>query len=276
MIKLLRIEFKKILTYKVFWILVGLYFLFLASGILLAEFIINSNIESMNRRLPIPLPRVNLYFFPWIWQNIAFFATLRYMLILPATVIMILVTNEFTFKTVRQNVINGMGRAEIITSKMLIILLFSVIMTLFYAIGTIILGISNTADVTPGLILRNISFIPGFFVTMLTFLVYALFFAFLLRNTGLAIAIFTLYTFIVEPILYYFLKSPLVFENNISPYLPVNAVLRVTEYPSLQVLKMVSGIDLQTTVTWETALLPVGYAALMLVIIYRVMAKRDL
>ncbi len=38
MIRLLKIEFKKIMTYKIFWILIGLYFLFLILGILMAEF----------------------------------------------------------------------------------------------------------------------------------------------------------------------------------------------------------------------------------------------
>ena len=58
MIKLLKIEFKKILTYKIFWILTGLYFLFLTLGLLMAEFMINNMVDNMNKRLPIPMPHV--------------------------------------------------------------------------------------------------------------------------------------------------------------------------------------------------------------------------
>jgi len=276
MTKLLRIEFKKILTYKIFWILVGLYFIFLSAGILMAEFMINNMVDNMNKHLPIPVPHVAIYFFPWVWQNIAFFATIRYVLIFPAIVIIILVTNEYAFKTIRQNMINGMSKAEFLNSKLLLILLISVIMTIFVTIATLILGFSNTADVNLAMVLEKSSFIFGFFVTILTFQVFALFFAFLMRNTGLSIAIFTLYVFIIEPILYYFLKSPIVFKNDISTYLPVNSALRIAEYPSIQVLKQVMGLNLQNTVSLWACCIPLVYSSVMIGIVYWVISKRDL
>jgi len=276
MIKLLRIELIKIRTYKTFWILVGLYFLFLSVGLLMAEFIINNIINDINRHTPIPLPHVTIYFFPWIWQNIAFFATIRYVLIFPAIVIIILITNEFTFKTIRQNVITGMSVLEFLLSKLLLILLISVIMTLFLLIGILILGLSNTADISIPIIFDKSSFITGFFITILSFQIFALFFGFLLRNTGLSIAIFTLYVFIVEPIIYYFLKSPFVFKNGISTYLPVNSILRVTEYPAIPVLKTVMGLNLQESVTLGACSAPVLYSAVMIGIVYFILRKRDL
>jgi ABC-type transport system involved in multi-copper enzyme maturation permease subunit len=276
MIKLLKIEFKKILTYRIFWILTGLYFIFLTLGLLMAEFMINKQVDSINSRSPIPFPHITIYFFPWIWQNITFFATIRYVLIFPAIVIIILITNEFTFKTIRQNVINGMSKAEFLSSKLLLILIISLIMTVLLTVGTLILGMSYTSELTLAMITDKAAFMVGFFITMLTLQIYALFFGFIFRNTGLAIALFTLYLFIAEPILYYFLKSPIVFENNISPYLPLNAVLRLTEYPSIPLLKNLMGITLQDSVSWVACLIPSGYAAIMIGIVYWVLVKRDL
>jgi hypothetical protein len=276
MIKLLKIEAKKILTYKIFWILIGLYFIFLSAGISMAEFMINNMVDSTNRHLPIPIPHVAIYFFPWVWQNIAFFASIRYVLIFPAMVIIILITNEFTFKTIRQNVINGMSKAEFLASKLQLILLISLAITFLLSIGTLILGLSNTSDISFGLVLEKSSFIFGFFVTILSFQIFALFFGFLLRNTGLSIALFTLYVFIVEPILYYFLKSPIVFKNDISTYLPVNSILRITEYPAIPVLKQVMGLNLQDSVSFLACCIPLFYSALMVGIVYWVLLKRDL
>lgn len=276
MMKLLKIEFKKILTYKVFWILAGLYFIFLSAGILLAEFMLNNMVDGMNSHLPIPLPHVTIYFLPWVWQNIAFFATIRYVLIFPAIIIIILITNEFTFKTIRQNMINGMSRSEFIWSKMLIILLISAIMTILLSIGTAIIGMSHTTGLTLSLILQKSSFMAGFFISMLTIQVYALFFGYLLRNTGLSIALFTLYAFIIEPVLYFFLKSPLVHHNGISTYLPLNAVLRVVEYPSIPVLTKVMGISLQDSLSLSSCAVPLVYAAVMIGIVYWVLMKKDL
>ncbi len=276
MIKLLKIEFKKILTYKIFWILTGLYFLFLAAGLLMAEFMINNMVDNMNKRLPIPLPHITIYFFPWVWQNITFFATLRYVLIFPAIVMIILITNEFTFKTIRQNMINGLSKAEFLISKLLIIVLISVVITCMLFIGTLIIGISHTSDLTFAMVYEKSAFIIGFFITMFTFQVFALFFGFIFRNTGLSIALFTLYIFIVEPIIYYFLKSPIVFSNNISKYLPANSILSITEYPAIQVLKNLMGLNLQNSVSFISCMIPMGYAAIMIGIVYWVLLKRDL
>ncbi len=276
MIKLIKIELKKILTYKIFWILIGLYFIFLTAGLLMAEFMINNMVDNLNKQSPIPFPHVAIYFFPWVWQNISFFATIRYVLIFPAIIIIILITNEFTFKTIRQNVINGLSKAEFLISKILLIVVISVIMTFFLMIGTLIIGISHTADITFALIIQKSSFIFGFFLTMLCFQIFALFFGFLLRNTGLSIALFTLYIFIAEPILYHLLKAPFIFKNNISPYLPVNSIIRVTEYPSIPILKQVMGLNLQDSISLGTCCVPLLYSAIMIGIVYWVLVKRDL
>lgn len=276
MTKLLKIEFKKVLTYKVFWILFGLYFLFLASGILLAEFMVNHMVDSMNHHLPIPLPHVAIYFFPDVWQNIAFFATIRYILIFPAIVIIILITNEFTFKTIRQNIINGMSKAEFLVSKLQFILLVSIIMLLSLTLGALIIGLSHSGIQDISFFSKGIPFMAGFFVSIFSYLIYAFFFGFLLRNTGLTIALFTLYSLIVEPVLYFFLKSPIFFKNTISTYLPVNAVLRVTEYPAIPVLKKVMGLELQGNVSLVSMAIPLLYATIMIGIVFWTLNRKDL
>jgi len=276
MTKLLKIEFKKILTYKVFWILFGLYFLFLSAGILLAEFIINHMVDSMNKHLPIPLPHINIYFFPDVWQNFAFFASIRYVLIFPAIVIIILITNEFTFKTIRQNIINGMSKAEFLLSKLQIILLISIIMMASLTIGAFIIGLSHSGTHEISFFVKGIPFMAGFFISLFSYLVYAFFFGFLFRNTGLTIALFTLYSLIIEPIIYFFLKSPLVIKNDISTYLPVNAVLRVAEYPALPVLKKVMGLELQSHVSISSMAIPLLYSGIMIAIVFWTMSRRDL
>jgi ABC-type transport system involved in multi-copper enzyme maturation permease subunit len=276
MIRLLQIEWKKILTYKIFWVLIGLYFIFLALGIMMAEFMINNMIDNVNRHTPIPIPHITIYFFPWVWQNITFFASLRYVLIFPAIIVIILITNEFTYKTVRQNVINGLSKTEFILSKLIIITLISAVLTVFLLVGTLILGFSNTAQPSFSMVVEKSTFVIGFFISVMTFQVFAFFFGFIFRNTGLSIALFTLYTFIVEPIIYYFLKSPIVFKNDISAYLPVNSFLRITEYPAIPVLKQVMGLNLQDGVTFGSCLIAMIYASLLIGIVWYTMSKRDL
>ncbi|MCX6250790.1 MAG: hypothetical protein NTX61_08560 [Bacteroidetes bacterium] len=276
MMKLLRIELKKILTYKIFWVLTGLYFVFLALGIILGEHIINNWVDSINRHIPLPLPHVTLYFFPDVWQNITFFAGIRYFLIFPAIIIIILITNEFTYKTIRQNVINGMSKVDIQLSKLQIILCFSVIITTIIGIVALILGISNTDSAGMHLMLTKLLFLPAFFLEIFTFLIMAYFCAFLLKHTGLAIGFFTLYVIIIEPVLYFLLKIPGLQPNNVSQYLPVNSVIRIVEYPAISSLQRIMGITLQDHISLLHCGITVGYSALFLGVTFVVMRRRDL
>ncbi|MCX6282603.1 MAG: ABC transporter permease subunit [Bacteroidetes bacterium] len=276
MIKMLRIEFKKILTYRTFWILIGLYFTFLAAGILLAEFMINHMVNNINQRLPIPFPHVAIYYFPDVWQNVAFFASIRYVLIFPAIIMIILITNEFTYKTIRQNVINGMSKTEFLLSKLLIILLISLVMTVVLTAGSFFIGLFHSGFSEVNFFTKGLPFMAGFFVSLICYMVYAFFCGFMLRNTGLAIAIFTLYSLIIEPVLYFFLRAPFLFKNTIYTYLPVNTVIRLAEYPAIPMLKKMMGLELQSNVSFTACLIPVAYAVAMTGIVFWVMKKKDL
>ncbi len=276
MIKLLKIEFKKIRTYKVFWILTGLYFVFLAAGILLAEFMINNMVNGVNRRMPIPFPHVAIYYFPDVWQNVAFFASIRYVLIFPAIIMIILITNEFTFKTIRQNVINGMSKTEFLASKLLIILLMAVIMSIVLAAGAFFIGLSHSGLSEVNFFSQGIPFMVGFFISLLCYMVYAFFCGFILRNTGLSIAIFTLYSLIIEPVIYFIFRAPFMFKNTIYTYLPVNSVIRLTEYPAIPMLKKIMGVNLQEHVSLTACLIPIAYSAVMIVTVFLIMKRKDL
>ncbi|MBL7137614.1 MAG: ABC transporter permease subunit [Bacteroidales bacterium] len=274
--KLLTIELKKVLTYKTFWIIIGLYFLFLGLGIVMAEFIVNAMVDDVNKRLPIPLPHAVLFNFPDIWQNLTFFASIRFVLIFPAILIIILITNEFTNKTVRQNIVNGMSRSEFIFSKLQLVFMFAVVITFILTLVMFILGLIHSDSQSLSMIFNRFSFVFGFFIQMITYLCYAFFVAFLLRNTGLAIALFTLYTIIIEPVIYFFLRAPFMWENKVYTYLPVNAVIRIVEYPAIPALKKLMNFQLQDEVTLLSCAIPVIYSMVMIGIVYWTFNKRDL
>ena len=274
--KLLSIELKKILPYKTFWIIIGLYFLFLALGIIMAEYIVNAMVDDINKRLPIPLPHAVLFYFPDIWQNLTFFASIRFVLIFPAIVVIILITNEFTNKTVRQNIVNGMSRSEFIFSKLQVVFMLALIITVILMLVMLTLGLIHSDSQSLSLMFNGFSFVIGFFIQMLTYLCFAFFIAFILRNTGLAIALFTLYTIIIEPVIYFLLRAPFIWENTVYTYLPVNSVIRIVEYPSIPALKKLMNFQLQDQVTLLSCSVPMIYAVVMIGIVYWTFNKRDL
>jgi ABC-type transport system involved in multi-copper enzyme maturation permease subunit len=237
---------------------------------------INSWIDNLNKHSPLPFPHITIYFFPDIWQNITFFASIRFILILPAIVIIILITNEFTNKTIRQNIVNGLSRQEFLLSKIQLIFLISILLTFILVIGTLILGLTNTAGNTIPMILRKISFAGGFFIQLFSFLIFAFFTGFLLRNTGLSIAFFTLYALIIEPVLYFILKIPKLQPNNVSRFLPVNSVVRVVEYPYFPILKKIMGLNVQEQLSILDCTVPLIYSIVMVGIVYWVLSRKDI
>ena len=66
------------------------------------------------------------------------------------------------------------------------------------------------------------------------------------------------------------------FKNTIYTYLPVNTVIRLSEYPAIPILKKMMGLNLQDHVSFVACLIPMGYAAIMIGIASWVLKKKDL
>ena len=110
MIRLFEIEWLKLKNYTVFWILLIMYFLglilILSSGMFLMQFLKYKGAD-FNGIDPTILP---LYDFPDVWQNMTYIAT--FFKIILAFIVIISVTNEISYRTMRQNVIDGLSKWE--------------------------------------------------------------------------------------------------------------------------------------------------------------------
>lgn len=100
-----------------------------------------------------------------------------------AIIVIFFVCNEFSNKTIRQNIINGLSRTEFILSKLYLILIFSLAATLLIFLTGLILGLIHSKDVDIGDIFSNrLQFILGYFIEVVTYLIFAYFIAFLLKR----------------------------------------------------------------------------------------------
>src|SRR5690349_23467372 len=118
MLHLLSIEFRKMYSYRTFWIVCGLYFLTIgfstATGMEFLKWLSNT-IGKFGQELNIN--RIPLYHFPDVWLNLVWWSGFFKVLLGIMTVISI--TNEYTYRTIRQNVIDGLSRWEFLLSKIL-------------------------------------------------------------------------------------------------------------------------------------------------------------
>ena len=116
MIKLLKIDFKKLRHYRTFWILSILYFttmgLVTSSGMEFLKWLKSKGADFDE----VDILRVPLYHFPDIWQNLTYISTFFQPVL--AIIVIISLTNEFSYKTIRQNIIDGFDRKDFLISTL--------------------------------------------------------------------------------------------------------------------------------------------------------------
>src|SRR5580765_6411318 len=126
MLKLLKIEWMKLRYYRTFWILTSLY---LASivGINFIVFKVQQRIfdEKQSKGIAEMIIGQRPYSFPTVWQMTSYVSS--YLLFLPGLLMIIFITNEFSYKTHRQNVIDGWSRNEFISVKIVLAAILSVL-----------------------------------------------------------------------------------------------------------------------------------------------------
>ena len=207
-----------------------IYFVLIVAVYFLSEKVLNLFLENAKTTTQVPVPDFSLYSFPHIWQNLAFFGGGFKILI--ALIVLIFVTSEFSYKTIRQNIMNGMNREEFLASKVLFSGLLSLLATIVLFLSGLILGIGHTTELSIPLVFSKIDFLAAYFLEIFTLSLMAMFIAFLLRQSGLAIILFALYYIILETVLVAILP------DEVSIFLPVESMSNLIDFPNSELLKM--------------------------------------
>jgi ABC-2 type transport system permease protein len=185
---LLAIEWLKLRRYKTFWVLILFFMVLLPFW----------NYQIMNGVIKMGNDQVNIlnqaYGFPSVWSNFGWWGSI-FVLFLSILVIT-LTCNEYTFRTHRQNVIDGWSRLNFFHAKAVLVLALSTGTTLFVFIVGALFGISASGSAAG--LFGDLSKVGYFFLLVLNYLSAALFVAFWIRRSGLAISLFLLYALIIE------------------------------------------------------------------------------
>lgn len=188
MFTLLRVEWLKVKNYRTFWILLAMTILSIPGiNYLIYSLMNNSFPKTKGGKSFVGSP----FAFPDAWQTVSWNSTLLF--IIPAILIITLTTNEFTFKTHRQNVIDGWSRRQFISVKLFELLLLSVVCTLTVLLTALAFGcIANKlpADVS---LWHDVRFVFFYFVQMVTYSTIAFVMTLLIKRAGLAIGAFLIY-----------------------------------------------------------------------------------
>ncbi len=240
MTELLKIEWLKLKNYTAFKVM-AIFFIVGVFALNYIVYIVNKNI--VNNVPGAGLVSFAPYDFVNTWQTTSY-AT-GFILLLPSLLLLMLFTNEYTFKTHRQNIIDGLSRRQFIGVKMMMGFIFALVATFLVAATALIFGfLSGTTFSVNGI--ENIGY---FFLKALSYNFIAILFSVLVKRTGFATGIFFIYMGAENIIsqLLDVLSIKLKREQgtdlgNIGDYLPMNAADGLLGFPSNPIKTMSKAI----------------------------------
>jgi ABC-2 type transport system permease protein len=256
MIPLLQTELRKVLPYRTFWAI-----LLVFGGLLLLIFYSSSNIMVNNQRLG-----GDTFQFPGIWGKLTYIAS--YFNLLLGILLVILVTDEYTFRTLRQQLIDGRSKAEAVGAKFSLILLLGLGATLLLLLIGLGFGLVHSTKTGGRAVVQEMPFLGYYLVQAVGYMSLALLIGHIVRRSGLAILTFLVYAWVVEPLLHSQLPE------TVDRYFPMKVFGSLTPFPEREVLELVMGPTGALTPT--QALLPaILYSLLFCLLAYGVLRGRD-
>lgn len=175
----------------------------------------------------INIRRIPLYHFPDVWQNLIYVA--GFFKFILGVMIIISITNEYAYRTVRQNIIDGLSRWEFLKSKMLTNAVLAGISTVLLFFIALITGLIYSPELRFGELLNDIEFFPAYFLQLFGYLSFAMLMSMVVNRAGLTIIILMVYRG-----LELFVMHKLVDVDALLPYFPLESLESLITVPFMR------------------------------------------
>ncbi|MBT8362427.1 MAG: ABC transporter permease [Deltaproteobacteria bacterium] len=275
--RLLHIEFIKLWNNRSSRILIISYFVLLTSIALVAA--IKFDIGPVKFHLA----EQGIFNFPYIW-HFNTFITAFFKLFL-AIVIVSMMANEYSNKTIKQNLIDGLSKKEFILSKFLTVVSFALISTLFVFAVSMILGLIYSDYDEFSIIFSDLEFLMAFFIKLVGFFSFCLFLGILVKRSAFALGFLVLWQ-VFEGFTRGMIRWKL-FDGDttdaVMAFFPLNSMFNLIKEPfsRLSAVQTVADqigeeIPLDYQVHGYEMLIVLGWTAIFIYLSYALLKKRDL
>lgn len=276
--RLIAIELQKIWKNRASKILTISYFVILSFIALIAS--IKFDIGNFK----LHLAEMGIFNFPYIWHfNTYIAAILKFFL---AIVIVSMMANEYSYGTLKQNLIDGMSKKEFIQSKFLTVVLFAAASTVFVFVMSLLLGLSFSSYTEIGIIFSDLQYLLAYFVKLVGFFSFCLFLGIFVKRSAFAIGFLFVWN-ILEGIA----KGVLTFKifpksetaGNIMQFFPLESMsnLIVEPFTRLSAIKNIQTAigdnDVKDySVHFSAILIVLTWTVIFMFLSYKLLKKRDL
>ncbi len=278
MFRLLNIELHKLRYNRSAKILISTYFILITFIALIAS--IEFDLGPVHFRLA----DQGIFNFPFIWHFNSYIGA--FLKIFLAIVIVSMMSNEYSHRTLKQNLIDGLSKKEFVLSKFLTVLLFSVVSSIFLVVVTLILGYSFSDYTEIAIVFSDMEYLLGYFVKLLGFFTFCMFIGILIKRSAFALG-FLFIWWIFENILFGVLKFRFFKDTdiaeNILQFFPLSAMSNIVVEPfsRLNFIKTAATqigeeLDKDYSVHWYQLLIVLVWTAIFVYLSFALLKKRDL
>ena len=270
MLSLIKTEWLKIKNYRAFWWVLGItalsypginYIFYNAYLDITSKKDTTGDIAKMLLGNP--------FEFPETFHTAGYFSS--FFVFIPAIVVIMMITNEYTFKTHRQNIIDGWSRDQFLLSKFFDVLFITVLVSLLYFIVAIAIGINNSGKSKE--IWSKSYYALLFSLQTFSQLSIAFLIGFLVRKAFIALSIFVFYFLIVENTLVNILRFK---KSSLGAYFPLEISDRLIPVPAFLGKFDEAGYKLALVAVKPHILYTIIYTAIIWGICYYINKRRDL
>jgi ABC-2 type transport system permease protein len=193
--KLLQIEWLKIRKYSAFWWMMAIVTLTYPGVNYMFYTFYNKMLDKGDPKVMIIKALIGDPFaFHEAWHTVAYLSSMFIMV--PAIMIIMLITNEYQYKTHRQNIIDGWSRQEFMIGKLLDVVLITMLVTFMYVL--VVLGFGWFSGAGFENIFEKSNYILLFMLQTFAQLSIAFLLGFLLRKAFIALGAFLFYVIVIE------------------------------------------------------------------------------
>ncbi|MDI9257591.1 MULTISPECIES: ABC transporter permease [Flavobacterium] len=276
--RLLAIELQKIWKNRASKVLTIGYFVILSFIALIAS------IKFDFGNFKIHFAEMGIFNFPFIWHFNTWMASLLKFFL--AVVIVSMMANEYSYGTLKQNLIDGMSKKEFLLSKFLTVLAFALGSTFFVFVMSLLLGYNFSSYTEIGIVFSDMEYLLAYFVKLLGFFSFCLFLGVLIKRSAFAIG-FLFIWFLIEKISYGFMKFE-IFDKNpmvdkIYAFMPLESMsnLIIEPFTRLSVIQNIqTAVGENNTKDYDihvsSILIVLVWTAIFLFSSYTIIKKRDL
>lgn len=277
--RLLSIEFQKLFKNRASKFLILTYFILLSFIALIASI----KFEFGSFRLHIA--EQGIFNFPYIWHFNTYIASIFKLFL--AIVIVSMMANEYSYGTLKQNLIDGISKKEFIFSKFLTVIVFSLASVVFIFLLSLILGYSFSSYSEISIVISDLEYLLAYFIKLIGFFSFCLFLGILIKRSAFALGFLLVWNIaegIVSGLLRWKIFPDTTIYAKINQFFPLESMSNLIKEPFSRLSAIKS---IENSITGENAIKDYGvhfgevaivlvWTVIFIYLSYWILRKRDL